>query len=172
FIEGQELYSTKGDVPGGDYTVPIGRAEITREGSHVTIIAWAKMLLLALRCADQLARDGISAEVVDLRTLKPVDYPTLVGSVKKTGRAVIIEEGWEFCGVGAQLATDLYHRAFDAFDAPIERVTGVEVPMPYAKHLEQLALPTPQRVMEAARKTLHRAPAAARAPALPDGKTG
>jgi len=156
FIEGQELYSTKGDVPDGDYTIPIGRAEIKREGSDVTVIAWSKMLLLALRCADQLAADGISVEVVDLRTLKPVDYDALLGSIRKTGRAVIIEEGWEFCGVGAQIATDLYHRAFDAFDAPIERVTGFEVPIPYAKHLEQQALPTAERVIEAVRKTLYR----------------
>jgi pyruvate dehydrogenase E1 component beta subunit len=156
FIEGQELYSTKGDVPDGDYTIPIGRAEIKREGTDVTVIAWSKMLLLALRAAEQLAKDGISAEVVDLRTLKPVDYDTLLGSVRKTGRAVIVEEGWEFCGLGAQIATDLYHRAFDAFDAPVERVTGYDVPMPYAKHLEQLALPTAERVIEAVKKTLYR----------------
>jgi pyruvate dehydrogenase E1 component beta subunit len=156
FLEGQELYSTKGDVPDGDYTIPIGRAEIKRDGTDVTIIAWSKMLLLALRAAEQLARDGISAEVVDLRTLKPVDYDTLLGSVRKTGRAVIVEEGWEFCGLGAQIATDLYRRAFDAFDAPVERVTGYDVPMPYAKHLEQQALPTAERVIEAVRKTLYR----------------
>ncbi len=156
FIEGQELYSTKGDVPDGDYTIPIGRAEVKREGADVTIIAWSKMLLLALRVADDLAKDGVNAEVVDLRTLKPVDYDTLLGSVRKTGRAVIVEEGWKFCGVGAQIATDLYHRAFDAFDAPVERVTGYDVPMPYAKHLEQLALPTAERVIEAVKKTLYR----------------
>jgi len=156
FIEGEELYSTKGDVPDGDYTIPIGRAEIKRDGTDVTVIAWSKMLLLALRAAEQLARDGISAEVIDLRTLKPVDYDTLVGSVRKTGRAVIVEEGWEFCGLGAQIATDLYRRAFDAFDAPVERVTGYDVPMPYAKHLEQQALPTAERVIEAVKKTLYR----------------
>ncbi|MBI3622188.1 MAG: pyruvate dehydrogenase complex E1 component subunit beta [Nitrospirae bacterium] len=156
FIEGQELYSTKGDVPDGDYTIPIGRAEIKREGTDVTVIAWSKMLLLALRAAEQLARDGISAEVIDLRTLKPVDYDTLLGSVRKTGRAVIVEEGWEFCGLGAQIATDLYRRAFDAFDAPVERVTGYDVPMPYARHLEQQALPTAERVIEAVKKTLYR----------------
>jgi pyruvate dehydrogenase E1 component beta subunit len=156
FIEGQELYSTRGDVPDGDYTTPIGLAEVKREGTDVTVIAWSKMLLFALRAAEQLARDGISAEVVDLRTLKPVDYDTLLGSIRKTGRAVIVEEGWEFCGLGAQIATDLYHRAFDAFDAPVERVTGYDVPMPYAKHLEQQALPTAKRVIEAVRKTLYR----------------
>jgi pyruvate dehydrogenase E1 component beta subunit len=156
FIEGQELYSTKGEVPEGDYTIPIGRAEIKREGADVTVIAWSKMLLLALRAAEQLAADGISAEVIDLRTLKPVDYDTLLESVRKTGRAVIVEEGWEFCGVGAQIATDLYRRAFDAFDAPVERVTGYDGPMPYAKHLEQQALPTAERVIEAVKKTLYR----------------
>ena len=156
FIEGQELYSTKGEVPDGDYTIPIGRAEVAREGADVTLIAWSKMLFMALRCADQLAAEGISVEVIDLRTLKPLDHPALLASVRKTGRAVIIEEGWEYCGVGAQIATELYHDAFDAFDAPIERVTGFEVPTPYAKHLEQLALPTPQRVIEAVKKTMYR----------------
>lgn len=156
FIEGQELYSTRDDVPDGDYTLPLGKAEVKREGTDVTLVAWSKMLLLALRCADHLAQEQISAEVVDLRTLKPVDYDTLLTSIRKTGRAVIIEEGWEFCGVGAQLATDLYHRAFDAFDAPIERVTGADVPIPYAKHLEQLALPTVERVTAAVKKTMYR----------------
>lgn len=156
FIEGQELYSTKGDVPEGEFTIPIGKAEIKREGRDVTLIAWSKMLLLALRCAEQLAAEGIIAEVVDLRTLKPIDYETLLGSVSKTHRAVVIEEGWEFCGVGAQIASDLYHRAFDAFDAPIERVTGAETPTPYSKQLEQLSQPTAERVIEAVKKTLYR----------------
>ncbi|HXZ25564.1 MAG TPA: transketolase C-terminal domain-containing protein, partial [Nitrospiria bacterium] len=130
--------------------------QIKREGTDVTVIAWSKMLLLALRCADRLSAEGIHVEVIDLRTLKPLDLPTLIASVRKTGRAVVIEEGWEFCGVGAQIATELYHDAFDAFDAPIERVTGFEVPTPYAKHLEQLALPTETRVIEAVKKTLYR----------------
>jgi len=157
FIEGQELYSTKGDVPDGDYTVPIGKAAIVREGGDVTLLAWSKMLLMAQRVAEQLAGDGIHAEVIDLRTLKPIDFETILASVRKTGRAVIIEEGWAFCGVGAQLASDLYQRAFDLFDAPIERVTGADVPTPYAKHLEQLAHPRPEQVIDAVKKVLYRA---------------
>lgn len=155
FIEGQELYAIKGDVASGEFTIPIGVSEIKREGSDVTLIAWSKMLHLAMKTAEDLEGDGIDVEVIDLRTLKPLDHDTLVGSIQKTGRAVIVEEGWRFCGIGAEVASILYGRALDSLDAPIERVTGFDVPMPYAKNLERAALPTQDRLIQAIKRTLY-----------------
>ena len=154
FIEAQLLYGTKGDVQEGDYTLPIGKAEIKREGKDVTIAAYSKMLLLALEAASELAKDGIDAEVVDLRTLKPLDVATLVQSVKKTGRLVIVEEGWRFAGLGAQIAESVYSTVFDALDGPIVRVTGEEVPMPYSRPLEDLAIPDRTRIIQAVNQVL------------------
>ena len=154
FIEAQLLYGTKGDVQEGDYTVPIGKAEIKREGKDVTIAAYSKMLLLALEAASELAKDGIDAEIVDLRTLKPLDVATLVQSVKKTGRLVIVEEGWRFAGLGAQIAESVYSTVFDALDGPIVRVTGEEVPMPYSRPLEDLAVPDRARIIQAVKQVL------------------
>jgi pyruvate dehydrogenase E1 component beta subunit len=149
FIEAQLLYGTKGDVGDGEYTTPIGVAEVKRVGRDVTIVAYSKMLLLALEAADQLRREGIEVEVIDPRTLKPLDLPTIVTSVKKTGRLVIVEEGWRFCGLGAQIAESVYAAAFDYLDAPIQRVTGEDVPMPYSRPLEDAAIPDKERVIEA-----------------------
>jgi pyruvate dehydrogenase E1 component beta subunit len=154
FIEAQLLYGTKGDVQEGDYTLPIGKAEIKREGKDVTIAAYSKMLLLALEAASELAKDGIDAEIVDLRTLKPLDVATLVQSVKKTGRLVIVEEGWRFAGLGAQIAESVYSTVFDALDGPIVRVTGEEVPMPYSRPLEDLAVPDRTRIIQAVKQVL------------------
>lgn len=154
FIEAQLLYGTKGDIQEGDYTLPIGKAEIKREGKDVTIAAYSKMLLLALEAASELAKDGIDAEVVDLRTLKPLDVATLVQSVKKTGRLVIVEEGWRFAGLGAQIAESVYSTVFDALDGPIVRVTGEEVPMPYSRPLEDLAVPDRTRIIQAVKQVL------------------
>jgi pyruvate dehydrogenase E1 component beta subunit len=154
FIEAQLLYGTKGDVQEGDYTLPIGKAEIKREGKDVTIAAYSKMLLLALEAASELAKDGIDAEIVDLRTLKPLDVATLVQSVKKTGRLVIVEEGWRFAGLGAQIAESVYSTVFDALDGPIVRVTGEEVPMPYSRPLEDLAIPDRTRIIQAVKQVL------------------
>lgn len=154
FIEAQLLYGTKGDVQEGDYTLPIGKAEIKREGKDVTIAAYSKMLLLALEAASELAKNGIDAEVVDLRTLKPLDVATLVQSVKKTGRLVIVEEGWRFAGLGAQIAESVYSTVFDALDGPIVRVTGEEVPMPYSRPLEDLAVPDCTRIIQAVKQVL------------------
>ena len=154
FIEAQLLYGTKGDVQEGDYTLPIGKAEIKREGKDVTIAAYSKMLLLALEAASGLAKDGIDAEVVDLRTLKPLDVATLLQSVKKTGRLVIVEEGWRFAGLGAQIAESVYSTVFDALDGPIVRVTGEEVPMPYSRPLEDLAIPDRTRIIQAVKQVL------------------
>jgi pyruvate/2-oxoglutarate/acetoin dehydrogenase E1 component len=149
FIEAQLLYSTKGEVPEGDYTIPIGSAEVKRSGDDVTIVAYSKMLLLALEAAPELAKRGIGAEVIDPRTLKPLDVETIAASVKKTGRLVIVEEGWQFAGLGAQIADSLYREVFDYLDAPIVRVTGEDVPMPYTRPLEDAAIPDVQRVLAA-----------------------
>ena len=152
FIEAQLLYATKGEVQEGEYTIPIGKAEVKRKGKDVTIVAYSKMLLLAMEAAADLARQGIEAEVVDLRTLKPMDVDTIVASVKKTGRLIIVEEGWAFAGLGAQVADSVYRRAFDYLDAPIERVTGEEVPMPYTRPLEDAAIPDKNRIVGAVKK--------------------
>lgn len=149
FIEAQLLYGTKGDVSDGDYTIPIGLADVKREGRDVTVVAYSKMLLLALEAAEELARQGIDVEVVDPRTLKPLDVETLVTSVKKTGRLVVVEEGWRFAGMGAQIAESVYSAAFDYLDAPIVRVTGEDVPIPYTRSLEDLAIPDRSRIMHA-----------------------
>ncbi len=149
FIESQLLYGTKGEVAEVEYTVPIGKAEVKREGTDVTIVAYSKMLLLALEAADELARSGIHAEVIDPRTLKPFDLSTVVASVKKTGRMVIVEEGWRFCGLGAQIVDSVSSQAFDYLDAPIVRVTGEEVPMPYSRPLEDAAIPDKARIIAA-----------------------
>lgn len=157
FIEAQLLYATKGEVPEGEYTIPIGQAEVKRQGRDVTIVAYSKMLLLALEVAEELARDHdhpIDAEVVDPRTLKPLDLSTIVSSVKKTGRLVIVEEGWRFAGMGAQIAESVYRAAFDFLDAPIVRVTGEDVPMPYSRPLEDAAIPDRARLRAAIRELM------------------
>ena len=150
-IEAQLLYGTKGEVAEGEHTIPIGQAEVKQPGKDLTIVAYSKMLLLALEAAQALAQEGIQAEVVDPRTLKPIDHAVIVASVKKTGRLLIVEEGWAFCGLGAQIAECVYREAFDYLDAPIVRVTGEEVPMPYTRPLEDLAIPDLGRVLTAAR---------------------
>ena len=154
FIEAQLLYGTKGEVQEGDYTIPIGKADMKRQGTDVTIAAYSKMLLLALEAAADLEQEGIEAEVIDLRTLKPLDVETLVQSVKKTGRLVIVEEGWRFAGLGAQIADSVYTTAFDALDGPIVRVTGEDVPVPYSRPLEDLAIPDRARIIQAVKQDL------------------
>ena len=154
FIEAQLLYATKGEVPEGDYTIPIGKADVKRAGRDVSIVAYSKMLLVALDAAAKLAKDGIDVEVIDPRTLKPLDLSTIIASVKKTGRLVIVEEGWRYCGIGAQIAESVYSEALDYLDAPIVRVTGEEVPMPYSRPLEDLAIPDATRVVAAVKRVL------------------
>ncbi|MEP6600592.1 MAG: pyruvate dehydrogenase complex E1 component subunit beta [Nitrospirota bacterium] len=156
FIEAQLLYPTKGEVDEGEYLLPLGVAEIKRAGTDVTLIAYSKMVSIALQAAEGLAKDGIQAEVVDPRTLRPLDLSTLAASVKKTGKAVIIEDGWPFAGLGAQIAESLYTRVFDYLDGPIVRVTGRDVPMPYARNLEDAVIPDVERVMAAVRTVLYR----------------
>ena len=149
FIEAQLLYGTKGEVGEGEYTLPLGQADVKREGTDVTVVAYSKMLLVALEAAEQLSREGVDVEVIDPRTLKPLDLETIVTSVKKTGRLVIVEEGWRFCGLGAQIAESIYSAAFDYLDGPIVRVTGEDVPIPYSRPLEDAAIPDVARVVAA-----------------------
>ncbi|HEX3203817.1 MAG TPA: pyruvate dehydrogenase complex E1 component subunit beta [Nitrospiraceae bacterium] len=149
FIEAQLLYATKGEVEEGEYTVPIGVADLKRRGRDVTIVAYSKMLLVAMEAAEALAQQGIEPELIDPRTLKPLDLDCIVSSVKKTGRLVIVEEGWRFAGLGAQIAESVYSEAFDYLDAPIVRVTGEDVPMPYSRPLEDAAIPDKERVIAA-----------------------
>jgi pyruvate dehydrogenase E1 component beta subunit len=157
FLENEMLYGHTGPVPKlDDYVIPIGKARVVRTGSHVTIIAWSNGMTYALKAAEELAKEGIEAEVIDLRTLRPLDTDTLVASVKKTGRAVTVEEGWQQNGVGAEIAARLMEHAFDYLDAPVLRVSGKDVPMPYAANLEKLALPSAAEVVEAAKAVCYR----------------
>jgi pyruvate dehydrogenase E1 component beta subunit len=154
-LEGEMLYNNKGDVPEGELLIPIGQADVKREGSHVTVICHSKTVAIALKAADQLASQDISAEVVDLRTLRPLDDAAILRSVAKTNRVVVVEEGWPQCGVGAQVADLIQREAFDQLDAPVLRVTQADVPMPYNKQLERLAKPSPEKVVAAARRVLY-----------------
>ena len=155
FIEGEVLYSDQGEIPDGEYSIPLGVAEVKRQGKDITIIGWSKMVKIALAAADELAADGIEAEVVDPRTIRPLDEELLVESVKKTGRRLIIEEGWPFNGVGAEIAYRIGRRCFDDLDAPVERITGADMPMPYNHHLEQQCIPDVPRSVAAAKKLLY-----------------
>ena len=157
FLENEMLYGHSGEVPKlADYLVPIGKARVVRSGGHVTIVSWSNGMSYALKAADELAKEGIEAEVIDLRTLRPMDTETIVASVKKTGRAVTVEEGWQQNGVGAEIAARLMEHAFDYLDAPVARVSGKDVPMPYAANLEKLALPSVAEVVEAAKAVCYR----------------
>ncbi|MFQ5679060.1 MAG: pyruvate dehydrogenase complex E1 component subunit beta [Gemmatimonadota bacterium] len=150
FLEGELLYNTKGEVPEEEYLVPIGRAEVKRAGGDVTVVAHSKMVLQALDAAERLAAEtGIEAEVVDLRTLRPLDLETVLSSVRKTNRAVVVEEGWPVCNIGAQVVDDIQREAFDWLDAPVTRVSGLDVPMPYARNLEKLVFPNAEHVVRA-----------------------
>jgi len=155
FLEGEMLYNVKGEVPEGEYTIPLGKAQVKREGDHVTIISYGKMINVANQAADLLAKDGIRAEVIDLLTLRPIDTQTIVASVKKTNRAVVVEEGWEICGMGAQIVDYVQRDCFDDLDAPVLRVHQVDVPMPYAKNLERAAKPDAQKTVAAVRQVLY-----------------
>jgi pyruvate dehydrogenase E1 component beta subunit len=157
FLENEILYGASSPVPKlDDYVLPIGRARVVRAGNDVTIVAWSIGMTYALKAADELANENISAEVIDLRTLKPMDIETVVESVKKTGRLVTVEEGWRQSGVGAEIAARMMEEAFDYLDAPVTRVTGKDVPMPYAANLEKLALPSVAEVVEAAKAVCYR----------------
>jgi len=157
FLENEMLYGQSFDVPEDpDWIVPIGKARVVRPGKHVTITAFSKMVAVANVAADLLAKDGIEAEVVDLRTIRPLDTDTILASVKKTNRLVTVEEGWPFAGIGSELAAVMMELAFDDLDAPVARVHGADVPLPYAANLEKLSLPQPEWVVEAAKRVCYR----------------
>jgi pyruvate dehydrogenase E1 component beta subunit len=156
FIEGEMLYNTKGEVPDGEHVVPLGKADVKREGAEVTIVCHSKTVSVALKAAEQLASEGVDAEVIDLRTIRPLDTETILASVTKTHRLVVAEEGWPFAGVGAQVVDSIQREAFDELDAPILRVTGADVPMPYNKQLEKAAKVDPAKVVAAVNEVLYR----------------
>ncbi|MDQ6718790.1 MAG: pyruvate dehydrogenase complex E1 component subunit beta [Gemmatimonadota bacterium] len=155
FLEGEMLYNTKGEVPDEDYIVPIGLAELKREGDDCTIVTHGKMVLVAMTVADALAKEGINIDVVDLRTIRPMDVEAISRSVQKTNRAVVLEEGWEICGVGAQVVDFIQRECFDDLDAPVIRVHQEDVPMPYAKNLEKAAKPDAAKTIAAVRKVMY-----------------
>jgi pyruvate dehydrogenase E1 component beta subunit len=157
FLENEIVYGRSFPVPKlDDYVVPLGKARVVKEGRHVTLVAHSISVGLAIEAAERLAEDGIEAEIIDLRTLRPLDMETVIESVKKTNRIVSVEQGWPVCSIGAEIASQIVEQAFDYLDAPPVKVTGKDVPMPYAANLEKLALPGIEDVMEAVRTVLYR----------------
>jgi len=156
FIEHSLLYSSRGEVPEEDYTVPLGKSTVSREGDDLTIVSYSRSLILAQQAADKLAEQGISVEIIDLRSLRPLDLAPVLASVQKTNRALIVEEDWRSYGVGAEIAARIQEEAFDYLDAPVMRLGAVEVPLPYAKNLERLCYPTDQDIVDASLKLLYR----------------
>ena len=154
-LEGEMLYNTKGEVPEEEYLVPIGKADLKREGDHCSIITYGKMALVAMQVADQLAKDGIRVDVVDLRTVRPIDVDAVTQSIAKTNRAVVLEEGWPICGMGTQFVDFIQRECFDDLDAPVIRVHQAEAPMPYAKNLERAAKPDAAKAIAAVKKVMY-----------------
>ncbi|HEX9606195.1 MAG TPA: pyruvate dehydrogenase complex E1 component subunit beta [Gemmatimonadaceae bacterium] len=155
FLEGEMLYNTKGEVPDGEHIVPLGVAELKREGDHCSVITHGKMALVAMRVADDLAKEGINIDIVDLRTVRPIDVEAIARSVQKTNRAVVLEEGWEICGMGSQVVDFIQRECFDDLDAPVLRVHQEDVPMPYAKNLERAAKPDAGKTIAAIKKVMY-----------------
>jgi pyruvate dehydrogenase E1 component beta subunit len=156
FIESETLYALKGEVPeDSEFIIPLGQAAVRREGTDVTVIAYMGMMYRALEAAEELAGEGLSVEVVDPRTLRPMDAATIIGSVRKTHRAVVVEAGAGFAGMGSEIAAFVTEHAFDDLDAPVERVTGANAPMPYARNLEKAKTPSKERIVEAIRRVCH-----------------
>jgi pyruvate dehydrogenase E1 component beta subunit len=156
-LEGEMLYNTKGEVPEHEYLIPLGKADVKREGKDCTIVTSGKMVLVALQVAEQLAKEGIQVEVVDLLTIRPMDVEAIYASVRKTQRAVVVEEGWEICGIGAQVVDFIQRECFDHLDAPVLRVHQADVPMPYAKTLERNAKPDVAKTIAAVKQVMYRA---------------
>ncbi len=154
FIEHATMYQVRGEVPEGEYEIPIGKSKIQREGRHVTLVTYSKGLEISMSAAEELAKEGVEAEIVDLRTLRPLDMEPVLESFKKTNRAVVVEEGWKSFGVGSEIAARIYEEAFDYVDAPIKRVAQDEVPLPYNRVLEQAALPQVEDVVAAVKEVL------------------
>lgn len=156
FMESELMYGDKADVPVEEYLIPIGKADVKRQGTDVTLVSFGKMMKVALAAADELAKDNISAEVVDLRSVRPIDYSTVVESVKKTNRMVVIEEAWPLASISAEIAYHVQRYAFDYLDAPVSRVTNRDVPLPYAPTLIEAILPSVDRTIKAAKSVLYR----------------
>jgi pyruvate dehydrogenase E1 component beta subunit len=155
-MENEILYNLKGEVPEEEFHIPLGLGDIKREGKDITLVAWSRSVITSLAAAKTLAEEGVDAEVVDPRTLRPLDEDLIFESVRKTGRCVVVEEGWRYAGFGAEIADRVQRECFDALDAPVIRVTAADVPMPYAKTLEKAYLPQPERIVEAAHQVLYR----------------
>jgi pyruvate dehydrogenase E1 component beta subunit len=156
FMENEVLYNLKGEVPDEEYHIPLGLADVKRAGQDVTLVAWSRSVVTCLAAAELLAKEGIEAEVVDPRTLRPLDDEPIFESVRKTGRCVVVEEGWTMAGFGAEIADRVQRECFDLLDAPVIRVTAADVPMPYSKMLEKAYLPQPEKVVEAVHRVLYR----------------
>ncbi|WP_400191273.1 pyruvate dehydrogenase complex E1 component subunit beta [Hymenobacter sp. B81] len=156
FMESELMYGDKGEVPEEEYLIPLGKANVVRPGKNVTIVSFGKMMKVALAAADELAKEGIEAEVIDLRSVRPIDYDTLVESVKKTNRMVIVEEAWPLASISAELAYHVQRYAFDYLDAPVGRITNADVPLPYAPTLIEAALPNVARTVKAVKAVLYR----------------
>jgi len=154
FIESELLYNMKGEVPDEEYTIPLGVAEVARPGTDLTLVAYSRQLYLALDVAEDLAKEGISVEVIDPRSLRPMDKPTILASVRKTHHAIVLEAGAGFAGMGAEIAAIIQEEAFDSLDHPVERVTGANAPMPYARNLELAKVPSKEKLLAAVRKVL------------------
>jgi len=154
FLEHEALYGSKGEVPEGKYTTPLGKAKIIREGKDITIVSFSRMAVLSLKAAQELSKEKIEAEVIDLRSLNPLDVKTLIASIKKTGRAAVVEEGWKTGGVGGEIVSLIMENGFDYLDAPVRRISGQDVPMPYAKNLEKLAIPQLDDIITAVKDIL------------------
>jgi pyruvate dehydrogenase E1 component beta subunit len=154
FLEHATLYQVRGEVPDGDYVIPIGKSKVQRPGKDVTIVTYSKGLEISMKAAEELAGQGVEAEIIDLRCLRPLDMDPVIDSFKKTNRAVIVEEGWKSFGVGAEISSRIYEQAFDFVDAPIRRVSQKEVPLPYNRTLEQSALPQVADVVAAVKEVL------------------
>ena len=156
FMEQERMYGNKGEVPDDpDFTIPLGVADVKREGTDVTIVARSLMVPVALKAADKLQEQGVSCEVIDPRTIRPLDIDTIIDSVKKTNRVVLAEESHPICGINAEISTQIMERAFDHLDAPVKRVSGIDVPMPYAKNLEAAALPDVAKIVAAVKEVCY-----------------
>jgi pyruvate dehydrogenase E1 component beta subunit len=155
-MESELLYGTTGEVPEGEYTIPFGKADTKRQGRDVTLITWGKQVFTTLKAAELLAQDGIEAEVIDLRSIRPLDIEAIVESVRRTNRVVVVQEGWPVCGVASEVCYRIQEEVFDYLDAPVKRITNLDVPMPYAHNLEEAILPSPERVASAAREVCYR----------------
>ena len=155
FLESERMYGDKGEVPEGEYIIPIGLANVTKKGNDVTIVSYNKTMKIAMEAAEALEKEDISAEVIDLRTIRPMDYATIIKSVKKTNRLVVVEETWPFCGISTDIAFNVQRHAFDYLDSPIKRVTQADTPLPFATQLIDESLPNVPRVIDAVKSVLY-----------------